>query len=89
MLWAAENGITYGTGAGTFSPDAGATRGQMLTFLCRTMGEPGKTGEGAWYGDTERWASRRSLTDGTARAYAANDACPRADVAHYLWKMLG
>ena len=28
-------GITTGTGAGTFSPDAGCTRGQIVTFLFR------------------------------------------------------
>lgn len=36
VRWAAENGITNGTGDGTtFSPDATCTRGQMVTFLYR------------------------------------------------------
>jgi uncharacterized repeat protein (TIGR02543 family) len=37
ILWAAENGITQGTGATTFSPDAPCTRGQIVTFLYKYM----------------------------------------------------
>ena len=33
VLWAVERGITSGTGADTFSPDATVTRGQTVTFL--------------------------------------------------------
>ncbi len=35
VLWAVENGITDGTSATTFSPDATCTRGQIVTFLWR------------------------------------------------------
>ena len=35
VLWAAENGITTGTTADTFSPDAPLTREQMATFFYR------------------------------------------------------
>lgn len=35
VAWAVAKGITTGTGAGTFSPDAGCTRGQIVTFLFR------------------------------------------------------
>ena len=35
VLWAAENGITSGTGEGMFSPDAPCLRGQIATFLYR------------------------------------------------------
>ena len=37
VLWAAENGITGGTGANTFSPDAPCTRAQIVTFLYRAL----------------------------------------------------
>ena len=30
--WAVDKGITSGTGANTFSPNASCTRGQMVTF---------------------------------------------------------
>ena len=33
VLWAAENGITSGTSATTFSPDADCTRAQSVTFV--------------------------------------------------------
>ena len=35
VAWAAENGITSGTGNGKFSPDADCTRGQIVTLLYR------------------------------------------------------
>jgi hypothetical protein len=35
VSWAAENGITNGTTANTFSPDDFCTRGQIVTFLYR------------------------------------------------------
>ena len=39
VLWAVENGITAGTGAGTFSPETDCTRGQVVTFLYRCMAD--------------------------------------------------
>ncbi len=88
VLWAVEQGITNGTGNGQFSPDQGVTRGQMITFLYRAMGEPGKTGTGEWYTDAENWARQNGLLDGTAAAYETNGDCPRSDVVYYLWKQL-
>ena len=38
VLWAAENGITGGTTATTFSPNANCTRAQIVTFLFRCLG---------------------------------------------------
>ncbi len=37
VLWAVENGITNGTSATTFSPDATCTRAQVVTFLYRDV----------------------------------------------------
>lgn len=39
VLWAAENGITSGTGEGMFSPDTPCNRGQIVTFLYRAFEE--------------------------------------------------
>ena len=36
VAWAVENGVTNGTSASTFSPNAGCTRAQIVTFLFRT-----------------------------------------------------
>ena len=38
VLWAAEDGITGGTTATTFSPDNNCTRAQIVTFLFRCLG---------------------------------------------------
>lgn len=35
--WAVEQGVTSGTGEGTFSPNATCTRGQIVTFLRRAL----------------------------------------------------
>jgi hypothetical protein len=39
ILWAVQEGITTGTSATTFAPDATCTRGQIATFLWRYMGK--------------------------------------------------
>jgi hypothetical protein len=40
VQWAVRQGITAGTGDGTFSPDAPCTRAQVVTFLWRVNGSP-------------------------------------------------
>ena len=39
IAWAVENEITGGTGNGQFSPNSTCTRGQIVTFLYRAMGQ--------------------------------------------------
>ena len=39
VLWAVDQGVTNGTSATTFSPNADCTRGQIVTFLYRAMGQ--------------------------------------------------
>lgn len=39
VAWAVESGVTAGTSKATFSPDSTCTRGQIVTFLHRAMGE--------------------------------------------------
>ncbi len=48
VLWAAENGITYGTDATHFSPDLPTTREQFATFLYRCAKMHGKGFTGMW-----------------------------------------
>lgn len=85
VQWAVENGITSGTAADRFSPEQTCTHDHILTFLYRLAGEPGKTGQGAWYSDAVSWARGLSILDGTTE-YATGVDCPRRDVAYYLWK---
>ena len=86
VLWAYENGITNGTSADAFSPGNPVTRGQMITFLWRTLGKPGATGTGAWYTDAENWGKENGYLTGTTQAYETHAPCPRCDVVYYLWK---
>ncbi|MBR3560282.1 MAG: leucine-rich repeat protein [Oscillospiraceae bacterium] len=89
VLWAVENGITNGTGDGTtFSPNSPVTREQLAIFLYRAMGEPGKTGAGAYYDDALRWANGKSLLDGTEISFRVGAPCPRCDVVTYLFRAL-
>ncbi len=37
ILWAAENGVTVGTGNGTFVPNGACTRAHVVTFLYRDL----------------------------------------------------
>jgi hypothetical protein len=37
VLWAVENSVTSGTGANTFSPAAGCSRAQIVTFIWRSL----------------------------------------------------
>ena len=94
ILWAVERGITNGTkwdeanGIYEFSPSKDVTRGQMLTFLWRALGEPWKTEdyEGKqWYSDAEYWASEIGLLEGLPTAYSRTEPCPRSDVVYYLF----
>ena len=39
VAWAVENGVTNGLTPTRFAPDATCTRGQIVTFLYRAMGE--------------------------------------------------
>ena len=59
-----EQGITSGTSATTFAPDATVTRAQTVTFLWRQAGAPvvnyamsfTDVDANAYYGEAVRWA---------------------------------
>jgi len=86
VLWALEQGITNGTSANTFSPNATLTRGHIVTFLWRAAGRPENTGASPWYTDAQTWARKSGLLDGTAVDYTPEGDCPRADVVTYLYR---
>ena len=93
VLWAAEQGITGGTGEGRFSPDAPCTRGQMAMFLWRVFGNPEPTGknpfadvgEAAYYAKAVRWAYEQGITGGTGEGrFSPDDPCTRGQMAVFL-----
>ena len=94
VLWAAENGITSGSSATTFSPDAVLTRGQTVTFLYRAAGSPAVSGSsfrdvapGAWYANAVAWAVSKGVTTGTGGNHFSPDApCTRAQTVTFLYR---
>ena len=94
VLWAAEKGITSGTTATTFSPDAVLTRGQTVTFLWRANGSPavsssrfGDVAADAYYAKAVAWAVSEGITAGTGVNKFSPDApCTRAQIVTFLYR---
>ena len=96
VLWAAEEGITGGTSATTFSPDAICTRAQAVTFLWRAAGSPAPKSSvnpftdvavGSYYHDAVLWAVENGITNGTsATAFSPNATCSRGQIVTFLWR---
>ena len=95
VLWANENNITNGTGDGKFSPDAGCTRGQVVTFLWRAEDKPAASGSasfsdvpaGQYYTDAVTWAVGRNITNGTGNnQFSPNSTCTRGQIVTFLYR---
>ena len=95
VLWAVENGITNGTTATTFRPDATVTRAQMVTFLWRAHGAPAATGSNPfadvdkddYYYDAVLWAAANGITNGTTATTFRPDApVTRAQAVTFQWR---
>ena len=94
VAWAIENGITTGTTASTFSPDATCTRAQSVTFLYRALGTAPTTVNGftdvaadAFYADAVAWAVENGVTNGTTDStFSPNNDCTRAQIVTFLYR---
>lgn len=96
VLWAAENGITGGTSATTFSPAVTCTRAQTVTFLWRAAGSPDPEGTNmpfidvasdAYYYNAVLWAVENGITSGTsATTFSPNATVTRAQNVTFLWR---
>lgn len=96
VYWAAELGITKGTGAGRFSPDEGCTRAQIVTFLWRAAGEPephnGKSGfkdiqQNQYYDKAVLWAVEKGIATGVDKDHFCPETpCTRGMAATFLWR---
>ncbi len=94
--WAVKNGITKGTTATTFSPNATCTRAQAVTFLWRTAGSPEPETRampftdvpvGSYYYDAVLWAVENGITKGTSdTTFSPNMTCSRAQIVAFLWR---
>ncbi|MBP3588487.1 MAG: S-layer homology domain-containing protein, partial [Clostridia bacterium] len=96
VLWAAENGITGGTSATTFSPDMTCTRAQAVTFLWRAAGSTAPKTEvmpfadvdaDDYYYDAVLWAVENGITAGTSdTTFSPDMTCSRAQIMTFLWR---
>ena len=94
VLWAVQNGITTGTSAKTFSPDATVTRAQVVTFLWRANGQPAAGNSGfvdvssnAYYAKAVDWAFANGITTGMDYgAFDPDTACTRAQIVTFLYR---
>ena len=96
VLWAQEQGITTGTSATTFSPNATCTRAQIVTFLWRALQEPAPTAkecqfkdvnQSSYYYNAVLWAVEHNVTNGkSATAFAPDDTCTRAQIVTFFYR---
>ena len=96
VLWAAEQEITAGTSATTFSPNKTCTRAEIVTFLWRFGGSSAPENnenpftdvpEGTWYTQAVLWAAGRKITEGTSRVtFSPDKACTRAEIVTFLYR---
>ncbi|WP_312279974.1 S-layer homology domain-containing protein [Oscillibacter sp.] len=99
VRWAVAKGVTSGTNATTFSPNAACTRAQAVTFLWRAAGspEPASTANpfvdvdsGAYYFKAVLWALEKGITGGTsATAFNPNGAVTRAQIVTFQYRAAG
>lgn len=90
-----DKGITSGTSANTFSPDASCTRAQMVTFLWRANASPvvnyamdfTDVAADAYYAEAVRWAVSEGVTAGTGdKAFSPDADCTRAQIVTFMYQ---
>lgn len=95
VRWALSEGITTGTSADQFSPDATCTREQAVTFLWRAAGSPAVSGESAfedvgadaYYARAVAWAAQNGVTNGISQAlFGTGSDCTRAQIVTLLYR---
>ena len=96
VLWAVGKNITNGTSATTFGPNAGCTRGQVVTFLHRFENSPKPSSttnpfvdvsSSEYYYTPVLWAVGKGITNGTdATHFSPNDTCTRGQIVTFLYR---
>ena len=99
VQWAVEKGVTEGTSATTFSPDASCTRAQMVTFLYRAAGSPAPkstvnpftdVSASDYYYNAVLWAVENGITTGvSADRFAPGATVSRAQTVTFLYRANG
>ena len=93
-----EPQITKGTSDFNFSPDAGCTRAQAVTFLWRAAGEPEPENKTNPFEDVKEtdyfykavlWAVEKGITTGTtATTFRPDNTCTRGQIVTFLYRAL-
>ena len=96
VVWAVDRTITAGTDTTHFSPNAGCSRAQVMTFLWRAKNTPDvgrhvmnftDVKPDQYYYDPVCWAVKEGITAGTSETTFEPDAsCTRAQVMTFLWQ---
>ena len=94
VAWAIENGITTGTTASTFSPDATCTRAQAVTFLARALkakaasaAEFSDVPTGSYFADAVAWAAANGVTEGIGGGlFGSDNDCTRGQIVTFLYR---
>jgi hypothetical protein len=97
VSWAVEKGITNGTSADAFSPNATCTRGQIVSFLARYAEGKASSAEvpfadvdsSDYYADAVAWAVENDITNGTTpNTFSPNASCTRGQVVTLLYRAI-
>ena len=97
ILWAVENGITYGTDDTHFSPDATVTRADFVTFLWRAEKRPSYDAQStfvdipsdSYYAGAVLWAAENKVAYGVDDThFAPAQFCTRGQVVSFLYRDL-
>ncbi len=95
IMWAVSEGITKGTTATTFDPNAVCTRGQIVTFLFRASGDEkvattvsfNDVAEGSYCYDAVAWAVANGVTKGFSdTTFAPNATCTRGQAVTFIYR---
>lgn len=99
VIWAVNNGVTSGTTTTTFEPSATCTRGQVVTFLWRAMGEPTPSITENPFSDVSEtsvfytailWAVGEGITTGYSDGtFRPTDTCTTGQVLTFLYRAVG
>jgi hypothetical protein len=97
VLWAYEKGIATGQTATTFGPWKTCTRGQIVTFLWRAMGQPEPSTDNPFTDVKEsdgfckavRWAVENGITTGrTPTTFDPWGTCTRGQAVTFLYRAM-
>ncbi len=94
VAWAIENGVTTGTTATTFSPDATCTRAQAVTFLARALNAKAASAAefsdvptDSYFANAVAWAAANGVTEGVGNGmFAPDNDCTRGQIVTFLYR---